>query len=166
MWNFIEKIVYWFSSVMCKLAKRKLTVSMVETIMQFVKFGIIGISNTLLSYAINILVLIAMKPIDVSWDYFVGNIVAFIISVLWSFFWNNRFVFTVKEGETRSIWRTLLRTYIAYGFTGIVLSNVLSWMWVSVLEISKYIAPLLNLFISVPLNFLINKLWAFRKNES
>lgn len=166
MWNFIEKIVYWFLNIICKLAKKELTSSMLESMMQFAKFGIIGISNTLLSYVINILVLIAMKPIDVSWDYFVGNIIAFIISVLWSFFWNNRFVFTVKEGETRSIWRTLLRTYIAYGFTGIVLSNVLSWMWVSVLEISKYVAPLLNLFISVPLNFLINKLWAFKKNES
>lgn len=74
-------------------------------------------------------------------------------------------VFTLKEGKSRSIWKTLLKAYIAYGFTGIFLNNILSWLWVSKMGISKYIAPLINLIISIPLNFVINKLWTFKSDK-
>jgi putative flippase GtrA len=31
--------------------------------------------------------------------------------------------------------------------------------------VSKLIAPILNLLVSVPVNFLLNKFWAFRTKE-
>jgi len=37
--------------------------------------------------------------------------------------------------------------------------------WVKVLHISEFIAPILNLLISVPLNFVINKYWAFKSSK-
>lgn len=55
----------------------------------------------------------------------------------------------------------LLKTYAAYALTGILLNNILSWLWIERFDISKYVAPLINLIISVPLNFVINKLWTF-----
>ena len=54
---------------------------------------------------------------------------------------------------------------MAYGFTGIILNNVLSAIWINALGISKYVAPMLNLIFSIPLNFIINKLWAFRTKQ-
>ncbi len=76
---------------------------------------------------------------------------------------DNKYVFTIEEGKSRSIGKALLKTYVSYGFTGIILNNILSWIWVSVLCISKYIAPIINLVASVPINFFMNKLWAFRE---
>ena len=139
--------------------------SLTETVVQFIKFGIVGVSNTVISYLINIAVLFLLQPYQLNWDYIAGNIISFILSVLWSFYWNNRMVFTLKEGKSRSIWKTLLKAYIAYGFTGIFLNNILSWLWVSVMGISKYVAPLINLIFSIPLNFIINKLWTFKSNN-
>lgn len=136
-----------------------------STLLQFVKFGIVGISNTLISYVLYVLVLLAMRPFRVSWDYVIGNIVAFVLSVLWSFYWNNRVVFVSKDRRGRQLCSALLKAYLSYGFTGILLNNFLSWLWVSVIGISKYIAPLINLIISVPLNFLINKFWTFKSQE-
>lgn len=133
---------------------------------QFIRFCIVGLSNTLLSYGLNVLILMLLASFDWKWDYVAGNIIAFVLSVLWSFYWNNRFVFHSEEREKRNIWKTLIRTYLAYGFTGILLNNLLSWIWISVIGISKYIAPLMNLVISVPLNFLINKFWAFRQEKT
>lgn len=133
---------------------------------QFIRFCIVGLSNTLLSYGLNVLILMLLASFDWKWDYVAGNIIAFVLSVLWSFYWNNRFVFCSEEREKRNIWKTLIRTYLAYGFTGILLNNLLSWIWISVMGISKYIAPLMNLVISVPLNFLINKFWAFRQEKT
>ena len=129
---------------------------------QFIKFGIVGVSNTVISYLLNVLVLYALASFNLSWDWLAGNIVAFALSVLWSFYWNNKYVFTLEEGKERSIGKALLKTYISYGFTGIVLTNILSYVWINCFVISKYIAPLINLVVSVPFNFIINKLWAFK----
>lgn len=135
------------------------------SLVQFIKFGLIGVSNTAISYGLNVLVLFLMKPYDLWWDYIVGNMVAFFLSVLWSYYWNSRFVFTLGEGEQRSHLKALLKTYVSYGFTGIILTNLLSSLWIK-LGMSKFIAPLVNLIISVPLNFVLNKLWAFRSSGS
>ena len=140
----------------------RLSESRERAVIQFVKFGIVGVSNTLLSYAINVAVLLVLSPFELSWDYFAANITAFILSVAWSFFWNNKYVFTARDGEKRNLWAALFKTYVSYAVTGLLLANVLSYIWVDVAGISKYVAPLLNLVISVPLNFLLNKLWAFK----
>lgn len=147
---------------MLKIFKKDISVQTLENLTQFVLFGIVGVSNTVISYLLNIMVLGLLSPFRLVWDYIAGNLVAFLLSVLWSFYWNNRIVFTQGEGQSRNLWKALLKAYAAYGFTGIVLNNILSWVWISMFHISKYIAPLINLVISVPLNFVINKLWTFK----
>lgn len=134
----------------------------VDSLVQFIKFGLVGVTNTAISYLLNVATLKLLEPYHVAWDYVAGNLVAFFLSVLWSFYWNNKYVFTLKEGETRTVWKTLLKTYVSYGFTGIVLTNILSFIWIVVFGISKYVAPIINLVISVPVNYIINKNWAFR----
>lgn len=161
----MNKFIITICKLFARILRKDKDEEFVNGLVEFVKFGIVGVSNTFIGYFINVVVLLIMHPFDVSWDYFVGNIISFFLSVLWSFFWNNKYVFVLKEGEERSIWKALLKTYISYGFSGLVLSNILSWVWVSGLGISKFIAPLLNLIVSVPVNFVMNKLWAFKKNE-
>lgn len=153
----IKMVQFFFKMMRITLDEKKM-----DVFVQFIKFGIVGVSNTIISYILNVLVLLALKAANVSWDYIVGNLVAFVLSVLWSFYWNNRFVFTIGNGKKRSFWKALLKTYISYGFTGIILNNILSFIWIDKIGISKFIAPLINLIVSVPLNFIINKLWAFR----
>ena len=83
---------------------------------------------------------------------------------MWSFYWNNKYVFKVERGKKRSLMKTLIKTYISYSFSGVVLNNILSLFWINVLNISKYVAPFFNMVISVPVNFLINKFWAYKEN--
>ena len=125
------------------------------------KFALVGVTNTLLSYVLNIAVLYLLEPLALSWDYVAGNVVAFVLSVLWSFYWNRRFVFQKEKTTLRTELLMLLKTYAAYALTGILLNNLLSWLWIVRFGISKYVAPLINLVISVPLNFVINKFWTF-----
>lgn len=154
----IRKIV----TAILKIIHKEDNEELVTSLTQFVKFGLVGVTNTAISYVINILVLKILQPYNLSWDYVAGNTIAFILSVLWSFHWNNKYVFTQEEGQQRNKWAALLKTYISYGFTGIILTNILSYVWIDLLGISKYVAPLINLVISIPLNFIINKLWAFK----
>lgn len=43
--------------------------------------------------------------------------------------------------------------------------RVLLSLWIQVLHISEYIAPVINLVISVPVNFWINKFRAFKEEK-
>jgi len=38
----------------------------------------------------------------------------------------------------------------------------LLWLWTDVIGISKFLAPLISLLITVPVNFLMNKFWTFK----
>lgn len=69
----------------------------------------------------------------------------------------------MEEGEQRQVLKALVRTYISYSFTGLFLNSALMVLWVDVLHISEFLAPVFNLLMSVPVNFLINKFWAFKK---
>ena len=137
---------------------------MKRNLVQFIKFGIVGVSNTLVSYLLNLLCLFVLDKYHVAYDYVIANTVAFVLSVLWSFYWNERFVFTKQNEDYKSNkFVRLLKMYLSYGFTGIILNNVLSFLWISVLDISKLIAPLINSAVGVPINYVLNKKWTFEE---
>ena len=135
-------------------------------ISQFIRFGIVGVSNTVISYLLysGSLLFFQHYHFFTSFDYVVAQFIAFMLSVLWSFYWNNKLVFT-EGSEKRNILKSLLKTYLSYAATGIVLSNILLYIFVDLMGISKAVAPFLGLLITVPLNFVLNKYWAFRKEK-
>lgn len=135
-----------------------------ESVIQFVKFGIVGLSNTVIGYVIYVVSLNIFRLFNLfpEADIYIAQLIMFLLSVLWSFYWNNKAVFKVAEGETRNLLVALVKTYISYAFTSLFLSEILLHVWVSLLNISEYIAPAINLIITVPLNFLIQKFWAFK----
>ena len=167
LYDLIEKIAFWFLGLIFKLLKKDMTEQVRSTFTEFIKFGLVGVSNTIVSYllyAVTLQVLIKLN-IFPAFDYIIANIVSFLLSVLWSFYWNNKYVFKLKDGEERSIWRALLKTYVSYGVTGIVLNKILLFLWVDTLGIHKMVAPIINLVINIPINFFMNKLWAFSKKK-
>ena len=129
-----------------------------QTIAQAIGFALVGLSNTAVSYALYAITLIAIRAVapGLMWDYMVAQAVSFLLSVLWSYWWNSRLVFGSRG------WRALLKTYASYSITGLFLSSVLLVFWIQVLHVSEFVAPLLSLLVTVPLNFLLNKFWAFK----
>ena len=98
-------------------------------------------------------------------DYIIAQIFAFILSVLWSFYWNNKYVFKLSNKSLHNVFIALIKTYVSYAFTGLFLNSILSLFWVDILHVNKLFAPIINLLISVPLNFLLNKFWAFKEKK-
>ena len=120
-------------------------------IIQFIKFGIVGLSNTAIGLGSYYLFL------WLGWHYMLANVMSWIISVFNAFYWNSKYVF-----NTGSSWlRALFRTYVSYGFS-FVISAVVLYVLVEWCGISDVIAPLLVLVITIPLNFVLNKFWAFK----
>lgn len=134
---------------------------------QFIKFCTVGLSNTIISYLVYIICLrfFEIYHLFIGYDYFISSLSAFLISTFWSFCWNDRFTFKKGVGEKRSVWKALLKTYMSYSFTEVFVSNALLYLEIDRLGISKDIAPLINLSVTVPLNYLLNKYWAFRERH-
>jgi putative flippase GtrA len=122
-----------------------------KSIIQFIKFGIVGLSNTAIGLGTYYLFL---------WlgvHYMIANVLSWLISVFNAFYWNSRYVF--KSGSS---WlKALFRTYISYGISFLAGTGVL-YMLVEWCGISDIIAPLLVLIVTVPFNFVLNKFWTFR----
>lgn len=134
----------------------------VSSYMQFFRFCLVGLTNSAVSYGVNVLTLTALSRWRLDYDYVIANIMAFLLSVLWAFYWNSRFVFATNRENAGTRVRILFKTYLSYAFTDIVLNNVLATVWIFGLGVSKYVSPVLNLAITVPLNFLFNKYFAHR----
>lgn len=159
--NFIDRILHFLIYTLFKI---NLDEGKFIALVEFVKFGIVGLSNTVISYVIYLLALVGCNRTGfmVNYDYLFATVISFILSVLWSFYWNKRFVFKL-DSDIKTTILALIKTYISYSFTGLFLSSVLAVFWVEILGVSKIISPILNLVISVPVNFILNKFWAFKK---
>lgn len=163
LWNLVEGLLRWIVQHVLHL---DISEEKWEGFLQFVKFGIVGLSNTVVSYAVYLAALLPLRAMGKlpNIDYLVAQFLGFVISVLWSFVLNRKYVFQADNDEVP--WhKALLKTYASYAFTGLFLNSVLSILWVEWLGISKLISPIINLLISVPINFVLNKFWAFRKKQ-
>ncbi len=155
-----------------------------QSLKQFIKFGLVGLSNTLISQ------IVYMATVALGAHYIVASVIAFVISVLNAFFWQNKFVFKQEPDKKQRVWwKVLLKTYAAYAFTGLILNNLLLIMWIDIMKIARFtpkiteivnnfgvaidndelaidIAPILNIVINIPINFVINKFWAYRQKKN
>lgn len=125
-------------------------------ITQFIKFGLVGLLNTIISYAIYVIFVFC------GFHYLIGSVAGFFVSVLNSYYWNSKYVFEENENEERVWWRVLIKTYLAYAFTGLFLNNVILASIIELCHVPVYIGPIICLIITIPLNFVLNKVWAYR----
>lgn len=135
--------------------------------MQFIKqligFGLVGVLNTTIGLVIYYLFIL----INTDW-YILGNLVGFVVSTFNAYIWNSKFVFNDKKKvdnlpkkRLRDSKSEILKTYLSYATT-LCLSTFLLYIWVDIFNISAIIAPIINLFITIPLNFLMNKYWVYK----
>lgn len=147
-----ERVVLSVASFGFRLVGKDMSGEQKKSFMQFVKFCLVGISNT----AISLIVYYVFVLINKDW-YIIGNAVGFIVSVLNSYFWNSKFVF--KKDDERV--KTIIKTFLAYG-TNLIIGTVLLYVFVEICSMSEFVAPLLNLVITIPLNYVLNKFWVMK----
>ena len=147
----IDRFVAWLERLLVKLRLGRLA--------QFVKFGLVGVSNTLISLIVYWLTLNLL-----GWDKQVCNLVSFLISVANAYYWNYRYVFAQTYTLREHVW-AYGRALLSYGATGLLLNGLLLALWVDVCGLSANLAPIINLLVTIPLNFVLNKFWAFREKK-
>lgn len=125
---------------------------MYKKILQFIKFGFVGASNNLIYFAIYY-VLIYLNT-----NYLIANILGYTISSVWGYILNKKWVFKESTEKTS---KSVIKYYIVYG-SSFLINISFMYFFVDVFNFSKIIAPILTMFITVPYNFIFNKVWTFK----
>ena len=120
-----------------------------KNVLQFLKFLVVGVLNTI------IFLVVYYSLLNLGVNYIVSNISGFLVSILNAYFLNSKSVF-LKNNNAKNF----LKVFMVYGTTTI-LSTLLLYLMVDIIKISDKIAPLINLCITTPTNFYLNKFWAF-----
>jgi putative flippase GtrA len=121
-------------------------------IVQFVKFGIVGISNTLLTFAVYTLLL---KVFGV-W-YLAASAIGFMVGATNGFLWNRRWTFRDHVGDAL----TPLRWAVVQG-CGLGLNEGLLYLFVGGARLDKLLAQAFATAVVTVLTFLANRAWTFR----
>jgi len=122
-------------------------------LVQFFNFGIVGLSNTIIAYSVYaVLVYFNLHPQ-------IANLFAFAASVTNAYIWNRFWVF---KGNAQKKASTPFKFFAVYG-GNLLLGIFLLYLFIDVWHINKYLAPLLSLPLTVPVNYLLNKFWVFKK---
>lgn len=120
-------------------------------LLQFLKFAVVGLSNTVIGFGFYYAFLF------LGCHYMIANVLSWGISVFNGFYWNHKYVFQGAQSWLGS----LLKTYASYGISFIA-GAALLYVLVEWMALSELWAPWFTLGLTVPLNFVLNKFWAFR----
>lgn len=123
---------------------------------QFIKFGFVGVLNNAISLVVYYVTVLFQPDF-----YLLGNVLGFVVSTLNAYFMNSRFVFRTGNAG-RSNGKILLKTYAMY-MISLGLSTGILYVLVEILSINEKIAPIFSLMVTVPFNFIVSKLWVYRK---
>lgn len=144
---------------------------------KFIKFGLIGVLNTLVDFAVFFVgnKLIGNGPSVVLFGValvlgpYISNTISYIVANIHSFFWNKFWTFEKKDKLTR---REVGR-YIVTSCGFLIISSIGLSIFMSVLSLPAFAgiipddliplaAKIPNTCVTMVYNYLMNKLWVFR----
>lgn len=142
-------------SIFASLIKRKHNELKIFTI-QFIKFCIVGVMNVFINLLIYyVLIYFGTSP-------YIANTAGYIGGLINAYIWNAKWIFPMQNIDKRI---TLLKFFVVY-FLSYIVSMGIMYVGIDLLYISKKIVPIINLVITTPLNFLLNKFWSFKGKKA
>lgn len=160
--------------IWCKLSKD------FPFIFQVIKFSLVGVSNTFISYVVEMLcyyllfvdsrftfiqTFLKLMKIQVELDLiriWLSTFLAFLVGTSNSYYWNCRFVFVPLNGK-KSFGQHMISYFkmiLCYAFTGLLLAPNLKF-WLMSSGMPYWVVGFLSLIVVIPVNFILNKFWVF-----
>jgi putative flippase GtrA len=127
-----------------------------HVVVQFVKFGIVGVSNTLLTFLVYTLLL---KVFGV-W-YLAASAIGFIVGATNGFVLNRRWTFAGHVGDSL----TPVRWAVVQG-CGLALNEGLLYLFVNDAKLDKLLAQAFATVAVTVSTFFVNRAWTFREVPS
>lgn len=121
---------------------------------QFVKFALVGASNTVLDFG-TYLVLTRILGVH----FLIANVFAFLFAASWSYFWNRRWTFRSNDPRIhRQYVKFLIVATIGLGLTTIILYTLVEHA-----TLPDIPAKVVSVAAVLIWNFLANRFWTFKE---
>lgn len=170
LWDLFEKLVRAVMGLVFRLLRIRLSEEGWEAFMQFVKYCLVGVSNVVLATLFSIAFTAVTGAL--SWDGvlfgFTGadvtlaTALGYLVKVTNSYYWNSRYTFAAAARTREEKRRIYFKTMACYAFTTLFLGAGLNFVWKSV-GVNENLGYFINNILAVPIDFLLNKYWAFKK---
>ncbi|MFH0874122.1 MAG: GtrA family protein [Candidatus Komeilibacteria bacterium] len=121
---------------------------------QLTKFALIGVS----SFIVDMLVYVVLTRLTGLY-YLLANILSFLISAAWSFYWNKRWTF--RTAVSQPLGQQYFK-FLSVNIVGLFLTSVLLFIFVSGWSWNDLLAKFIIAIIVMLWNFSLNKIWTFR----
>ena len=123
-----------------------------KSLIQLIKFGIVGVSNTFLTAGV---IWILMKVFHCS-DY-ISNFTGYIIGLANSFIWNRKWTFESKTRVSVTVFKFIVTFAISYA---VQLGNLYALRHLTLID--PYYCQLLSIVVYTGINFILNKYYTFK----
>jgi putative flippase GtrA len=140
---------------MTRVGDRAARILRVPLILQFVKFGIVGVSNTLISFAVYTLLL---KVFGV-W-YVAASGIGFALGAVNGFLWNRAWTFRGHVGDAL----TPVRWFVVQS-CGLLINLGLVYLFVDGLGLDELTGQAATIVIVTVLTFFANRAWTFKGQD-
>src|SRR5580698_2621530 len=141
---------------MRRVGDRATRILRMPLLLQFVKFGIVGVSNTLIAFAVYTLLL---KVFGV-W-YVAASGIGFAIGAVNGFLWNRAWTFKGHVGDAL----TPVRWFVVQG-CGLLLDLALIYLFVEHVGLDKLLGQACATIFVTVLTFFVNRAWTFRTHPA
>lgn len=119
---------------------------------KFLKFGLVGLINTLITMIVfNILRIFGVGIL-------VANTIGYICGMANSYLWNNKWVFKANSKDISTIGKFIIVNVIT-----MLINNGILIVLVNNIKLNATIAQALALIITTVINFIGNKIWTFNE---
>lgn len=120
---------------------------------KFIKFGLVGVLNTL----INWIIFAVLNFVGVY--YIVANVIAYAIATANSYIWNSKWVFKYNGKDKKE---TTIK-FVILNLIGLALNTAILYFLVDILLFNKLIGLVITTVIVMLINYIVNKIWVFKE---
>jgi len=122
---------------------------------KLLKFGLVGVVNTLISIGCYILF------VKLGMHYIVANIISYLIGLVNSYYWNKKWVFKNKENHLSVFAKFVIVNLVVLSFNTLCL-----FLFVHKWGFNQYLSQIVATALGMGINFILNKKWTFESKLS
>lgn len=120
---------------------------------QLIKFGLVGVLNTVITFLVyNVLLKLGMV-------YWAANAIGYVAGVANSYVWNKNWVFGAKGEKDEA----LIIKFIIVNLISFAVNSGVLWFCIHYVTDNKTLAQLPAIVAGMGVNYILNKIWTFKK---
>lgn len=128
-----------------------------KSVKQFIVFGIVGISNTIVDFVVFWLL------IQLSTHYIIANITAYSVGMLNSYFWNNAITFKSNTRQRDIVAVKRMIRFVVWNGSMLLVSSILIYAVIEFMHWHALISKLAVTIVVLIIQFVGSKKWVFKQ---